>query len=133
MPYVTVFFDPRKIPQPLVNTLKLMLQTEVASVLSSNTVRIDPYSTVENIATPPEEIMVVQHTTHPTDVNVPALEIYIEAGRPKGRSGEKIVELLGQAIAELDLIPPDYLGDGQAGIFIVFHEHNGFGFIPKRN
>lgn len=130
MPYVTVVFDPKKVIQPLVNTLKLMLQTEVAFALSSDSVRIDPAST-EDINTPPEEIMVVQHATHPTDVNVPPLEIYIEAGRPKGRSGDKIVKMLAQAISELDLIAPEYLGDGQAGIFIVFHEHNGFGFIPK--
>jgi len=66
-------------------------------------------------------------------VNVPPLEIYIQAGRPKGRSGDKIVELLGQAIAEAGLIPEEHLGEGQSGIFIVFHEHNGFGFIPQRN
>lgn len=132
MPYVTVVFDPQKVTQPLINTLKLMLQTEVAFALSSDSVRIDSAST-EDINTPPEEIMVVQHVTHPTDVNVPPLEIYIEAGRPKGRSGDKIVKLLAQAISELDLIPPEYLGDGQSGIFIVFHEHNGFGFIPGHN
>ena len=130
MPYVTVVFDPKKVIPPLVNTLKLMLPTEVAFALSSASGRIDPAAT-EDINTPPEEIMVVQHATHPTDVKVPPLEIYIEAGRPKGRSGDKIVKMLAQAISELDLIAPEYLGDGQAGIFIVFHEHNGFGFIPK--
>jgi len=130
MPYVTVVFDPAKITQPLVNTLKVLLQTEVASVMSYHGVRLDPAST-EEIFVSPKEIMVMQHATHPTDVNVPPIEIYIQAGRPKGRSGDKIVELLGQMIAERDLIPSEYLGEGQAGIFITFHEHNGFGFIPS--
>ena len=132
MPYVTVVFDPQKLTQSLVDSLKLMLQTEVAFALSSNSARIDPTMT-DDINTPPEEIMVVQHATHPTDVNVPPLEIYIEAGRPKGRSGARIVKMLGQAISELDLIPSKHLGEGRAGIFIVFHERNDFGFIPRRN
>lgn len=109
-----------------------MLQPEVARILSSEEVRLDASSTV-SIETSAAEIMVVQQATHPTDVNVPPLEIYIQAGRPKGRSGDKIVELLGQVIAETDLIPDEHLGEGQSGIFVVFHEHNGFGFIPRHN
>ena len=132
MPYVTIIFDPQKVSQHLVDTLKPLLQYAVARVLNSDAVRLDPYSTIIDINTKPAEIMVIQHATHLTDVNVPPLEIYIEAGRPKGRSGDKIVELLGQAIAELGLIPHEYLGDGQAGIFVNFHENNGFGFIPKQ-
>lgn len=129
MPYVSVVFDPKKMSQEVVDQLKAHLQPSVAEVLSAEATRIDTASTVD-ITTKPEEIMVTQHASHPTDVNVPPLEIYIQAGRPKGRSGDKIVELLGQAIAELDLIPSEYLGEGQAGIFVTFHEHNGFGFIP---
>jgi len=132
MPYATVVFESKKVPQEVVDKLKICLQPLVAEVLSAEATRIDSTSTVD-ITTKPGEIMVVQQATHPTDVNVPPLEIYIQAGRPKGRSGDKIVELLGQAIAELDLIPSEYLGEGQSGIFIVFHEHNGFGFIHKRN
>lgn len=118
MPYATVVFDPNKISQAVIDKLKLMLQTEVAFVLSSDDVRLDPAST-EDISTPPEQIMVLQHATHPTDVNVPPFELYIEAGRPKGRSEEKIIKLLGLAIAALNLFPPEYLGDGQAGIFLT--------------
>jgi len=132
MPYVTVVFDSNKVTQEVVDRLKPWLQPEVANILSSEEVRLDASSTV-SIETSTAEIMVVQQATHPTDVNVPPLEIYIQAGRPKGRSGDKIVELLGQAIAEADLIPEEHLGEGQSGIFIVFHEHNGFGFIPRHN
>lgn len=129
MPYVTVVFNPTLVSQNVVDELKPYLQLFVAEVLSSETVRLDPTST-EDIITKPEEIMVTQHATHPTDVNVPPLEIYIQAGRPKGRSGDKIVTLLGNVIAKSRVIPWRFCGEGQAGIFIVFHEHNGFGFIP---
>lgn len=94
MPYATVVFDPKKVPQDVVDKLKIRLQPSVAEVLSAEATRIDSAST-EDITTKTEEIMVTQHATHPTDVNVPPLEIYIQAGRPKGCSGDKIVELLG--------------------------------------
>ena len=139
MPYVTVVFDPKKVSQETVDQLKPWLQPEVARVLSMVEVMYDDYPdfdsrrTPKDIRTSPDEIMIVQQITHPTDVNVPPLEIYIQAGRPKGRSGDKIVKLLGQLVSESGIVPDEYLGDGQAGIFIVFHEHNGFGFVPQRN
>ncbi len=128
MPYVTVVFNPEQISQDVVDKLKPILQHEVARILSSDAVSLHP----DDISISPEEIMVTQHNAHPTDVNVPPLEIYIQAGRPKGRSESRIVELLGETIAETGLIPDEHLGEGKSGIFIVFHEHNGFGFIPKR-
>lgn len=133
MPYVTVVFDPNKVSQKTVDGLKPWLQLQTAYVLSWIEAFADDYAgyDVRDISTKPTEIMVVQHTTHPTDVNVPPLEIYIQAGQPKGRDGNKVVELLGQLLSESELIPDEYLGDGKAGIFITFHEHNGFGFIPK--
>lgn len=130
MPYVNVFFDPDKVKQATVDELKARLQPHVADVLSSDETRIDKTST-ETITTTPEEIFVYQHEIHPTDVNAAPLEIHIEAGKPKGRSGEKIVELLGMRIGQEGHLPAEHLGDGQACIFLNFHEHNGFGFIPK--
>lgn len=137
MPYVTIVFDPKKVLQDTVDNLKPWLQKEVARVLSivgtiaGDYPDIDAQEIQKDIQTSPDEIMVLQHATHSTDVNVPPLEIYIQAGRPKGRDGNKVVELLGQLLSESELIPDEYLGDGKAGIFITFHEHNGFGFIPK--
>ncbi len=133
MPYVTVVFDPMKVSQEVVDNLKTHLQPFVAEVLSAEATRIDTSDTAIDLTTKPEEIMVTQHATHPTDVNVPPLEIYIQAGRPKGRSGDKIVELLGKILAQSMLIPSQFCGEGLAGIFVTFHEHNGFMFIPKLN
>lgn len=131
MPYVNVFFDPNKVPQKIVDKLKANLQPHTAAVLSSDEVR-NHRPSAEEITTRPEEIFVYQHEIHPTDVNAAPLEIHIEAGKPKGRSGDKIVELLGQRVSEDDLIPAEYLSEGESCIFVNFHEHNGFGFIPKR-
>jgi hypothetical protein len=139
MPYVTVVFDPKKVSQETVDQLKPWLQPEVARVLSMVEVMyddspdFDPKRTPKDLRTSPDEIMVTQQATHPTDVNVPPLEIYIQAGRPKGRSGDKIVEVLGKLVSDSGILPDGYLGDGQSGIFVVFHEYNGFGFIPLRN
>ncbi len=140
MPYVTVIFDPTKISQETVDQLKSWLQDKVAYVLSNPYVLDIPLTpevsselTLEAFETLPEEIMVMQHAAHPTDVNVPALEIYIQAGRPKSRSGDKIVALLGRLVTETGLIPKEHLGEGLSGIFITFHENNGFGFIPRRS
>ncbi len=140
MPYVTVVFDPTKISQETVNQLKSQLQLMAAKVLSNPDtldIPITPEVSLELemgvLKTSPEEIMVMQHAAHPTDINVPALEVYIQAGRPKNRSGDKIVELLGVLVAESGLIPEEHLGDGLSGIFITFHENNGFGFIPRRS
>lgn len=139
MPYVTVVFDPTKISQETVDQLKPWLQDEVAYVLSNPYVLdipLTPEASMElaqgAIRTLPQEIMVTQHATHPTDVNVPPLKIYIQAGRPKHRSGDKIVALLGRLVAESALIPEEHLGEGLSGIFINFHPDNGFGFIPQR-
>lgn len=139
MPYVTVVFDPARVSQETVTKLKKWLQPEVARVLSivetiaDDVPEFDPRATPKNIRTTPEEIMVIQHATHPTDVNVPPLEIYIQAGQPKGRDGNKIVALLGELVSDSGIISEEHLGEGAAGIFITFHEHNGFGFILKRN
>ena len=140
MPYVTVVFDPIKIPQPAIDLLKSWLHREVAETLSNHEtldVTITPEVSTElalgAIETLPEEIMVTQHAVHPTDVNVPPLEIYIQAGRSKSRSGDKVVQLLGAELAKSMLIPAEYLGYGLSGIFITFHESNGFGFIPRLN
>ena len=130
MPYVNVFFDPDKVPQAVVDQLKAKLQPHTAAVLSSDEVRKHRPSAYD-ITVRPEEIFVYQHMIHPTDVNAAPLEIHIEAGKPKGRSGKKIVRLLGQRVSEDELIPPQYLGDGESCIFVNFHKHNGFGFIPK--
>ena len=132
MPYVTVVFDPKKITQEIVDKFKPWLQSEVSRVLSSYEIRLDPSST-ENIATIKSEIFVTQQAIHPSDVNASPFEIYIQAGRPKGRDGNKIVQILGDRIAETGWLPEKYLGEGQSCIFVVFHENNGFGFIPRRN
>jgi hypothetical protein len=129
MPHVHVIFNPKKVSQDLVDFLKPLLQLEVSSALSSDEVREDPASS-EDIETPAEQIMVLQHTTHPSDVNVPPLEIYIVAGRPKGRSEQKIVERIADALAGVECIPSEYLGEGQSGIFLTFHPNNGFCFFP---
>lgn len=140
MPYVTVVFDPQKVSQETVDRLKPWLQPQVAEVLSSlDSVygdytlpgKVNKVGVKEDIATSPDEIMVIQHETNPTDVNVPPLEIYIQAGRPKGRDGDRVVKLLGKAVSESEIIPNGLLGNGEAGIFITFHEHYGFRFIPK--
>ncbi len=140
MPYVNVVFDCTKISQEIVDQLKLWLQQAVADVLSNPDtldIPITPEVSVElalgAIETLPEEIMVTQYVAHPTDVNVPPLEIYIQAGRPKRRSGDKIVRLLGGLVAASGLIPEEHLGEGLSGIFITFHPDNGFGFIPRRS
>lgn len=130
MPYVTVIFDPHEISQEVVTRLKRWLRPTVARIMSETDVLIKPQSD-EDIRTIPDEIMVMQMATHPTDVNVPTFEIYIQAGRPKGRSGEKIAQLLGKAVADSNLVPVEILSDGQCGIFVTFHEHNGFWFIPS--
>ena len=141
MPHVTVIFKPTQVSQPTLNKLKPWLQEKVAEVLSSlDSVygdytlpgKVNKVGIEEDIAISPDEIMVTQHETHPTDVNVPPLEIYIQAGRPKGRDGDRVVKLLGKAVSESEIIPDGFLGDSEAGIFVTFHEHNGFGFIPKR-
>lgn len=140
MPYVTVVFDPTKIPQETVDQLKVRLQPMVAEVLSNPDmldVPLTPELSLELsmgfIRTSPEEVMVTQYAAHPTDMNVPAIEIYIQAGRPKYRSGDKIADLLGELLADTGLIPGEHLGKGLSGIFVTFHEHNGFRFIPRRN
>ena len=142
MPYVTVVFDPKKVSQETVDKLKPWLQPNVAEVLSSLDVVYGDYSlpgkfnkmgVEEDIRTTPEEIMVMQQATHPTDVNVAPLEIFIQAGRYKGRSGDKVVAALGKRVSESEIIPNGCLGEGEAGIFVNFHEHNGFGFIPKHH
>lgn len=132
MPYVTVVFDPTKVSQETVDKFKPWLQGEVATALSSKAT-LNHKDWQADITTKPKEIFVTQHKVHPTDVNAAPFEIYIQAGRPKRRSGDKIVELLGKAIAEAGWLPNEYLGEGQACIFIVFHEHNGFGFIPNHS
>jgi len=66
-------------------------------------------------------------------VNVPPLGIYIQAGKPKGRDAEKVAALLATLVSDSRIVPDEFLGDGQMGIFLTFHEHNGFRFVPKRN
>ena len=131
MPYVKVFFDPTKIRQSIIDKIKPWLQPNTADVLSDDRTRIDSGSS-EDITTKPEEIFVYQHEIHPTDVNAAPLEIHIEAGRPKGRDGDKVQYLLGRRIASADLIPEEHRGEGESCIFVNFHKYNGFGFIPKR-
>lgn len=132
MPYVTVVFDSKKVPQETVDKFKPWLQKEVARALSSLSTLPSGHQN-EDIKTSPEEIFVGQYEAHPTDVNTAPFEIYIQAGRPKMRSGDKVQEILGKAVSETGWIPDEYLGDGQSCIFVVFHEHNGFGFIPRRS
>lgn len=133
MPHVTVLFDPKLFPQEQVDRLKPLLPTMVAKALSSKSTLPSRYQRVD-IETKPGEIFVGQYPAHPTDVNAAPFEIYIQAGRPKRRSGDKIVALLALAISEeCWWIPEEYLGDGKSCIFVVFHEHNGFGFIPKKD
>ena len=140
MPYVTVVFDPKQISQDVVDELKPWLQPKVAEVFSSlDSVygdytlpgKVNKVGVEEDIKTSPDEIMVMQQETHPTDVNVAPLEIYIQAGRPKGRDGDRVVKLLGKAVSDSHIIPNGKLGNGESGIFVTFHEHNGFGFIPR--
>lgn len=140
MPHVTVFFDPNKISQEIVDQLKKQLQPMVAEVLSDFKALYDPVSPTvivvfggESIKTLPEEIMVTQYAAHQTDVNVAPLEIYIQAGRPKNRSGDKIIALLGKLVAQSGLIPKEHAGEGLSCIFVAFHPDNGFGFIPRHN
>ncbi len=130
MPIVTVVFNPQKVPQDLVDKLKQRLPFKVAQILSSEEVRIDP-SSAEDIEVGADDIKVTQQATNPTDVNMSALMIRIEAGRPKGRSGDMIVKLLGEYIAETHLISPLLLYHDQCCIFLTFHEYNGFQFIPR--
>lgn len=132
MPHVNVIFDPACFSGAEIAKLKKKLQIFVAVAFSDESVCVELDRAV-SIATKVSEIMVLGHPVHPTDVNVPPIEIYIQAGRPKGRSGDKIVALLGKMISMARLIPNTYLGEGQAGIFVVFHEYNGFGFIPASN
>ena len=131
MPHVTVIFDPKCVSQEVVTRLKRWLWVDVAKVMSSRNSRLNPNST-EDITTTPQEIVVKQLVAHPTDMNMPAIEIYIEAGRPKGRSGDKIAEMLAQGIISANVMPEEVLMDEQSGIFVTFHERNGFRFI-KRN
>ncbi|NBD73845.1 hypothetical protein GVX82_02275, partial [Patescibacteria group bacterium] len=79
----------------------------------------------------PEEVFVYQHEIHETDVNAAPVEIHIEAGRPKGRCSDKVQAALGKRISVSDRIPRHLLGHGKSCIFVNFHPHNGFGFIPK--
>lgn len=132
VPYVTVVFDFRVIPQETVDKFKPWLQNEVARILSSKVTLASDDHLRTDITTSPKEIFVTQYEVHPTDVNFAPFEIYIQAGRPKGRSGDKIAKLLAKAVSETGWIHNDFLGDGKSCIFIVFHENNGFGFIPKR-
>ena len=90
-------------------------------------------SSTEDITTSKDEIFVTQQKVHPTDVGAAPFEIYIQAGRPKGRDGDKIVHILGGRIAETGWLPEEFLGEGQSCIFVAFHENNGFGFIPRHN
>ena len=142
MPHVTVMFNPDKVDQELIDKLKPWLQPKVAEVFSSIDAVYPDYSMPgkvgrrgieDDIATTPEEILVTQHTTHPTDVNVSPIQINIQAGRYKGRDGDRVVKLLGEAIRNEEVVPNDLdlLGDDESCIFVTFHEHNGFGFIPK--
>lgn len=125
---ITVIFDPRIVSQDLVDSLKQKLPYMVTQILSSDEVRIDPTS-IESVMMMPKDIKVTQRKTHPTDVNMPSFMIYIEAGRQKGRSGEKIVELLGKYIAEVHLVSPLLLYNNPCCTFITFHEQSSFGFI----
>ena len=131
MPYVTIVFDPKKIPQKIVDKFKPWLQKEVAFAFGMDEMRVDPSSTEVDIATSKDEIFVTQQKVHPTDVNASPFEVYIQAGKPKGRDGDKLVQFLGVGIADTGWIPKQYLGDGQSCIFLVFHEHNGFAFLPR--
>jgi hypothetical protein len=128
MPYVTVYFDTAKVPQHAVNKLKLLLQPLVAEALSDVDTRADPTS-VEDIETDPNWVIVLQHAYYPTDVNAPPLEIYIVCGQPKGRSGDKVVELIITGIKESGIIDTKILGENESGVFLIFNEHNGFRFI----
>lgn len=133
MPYVTVFFDPSKIGQGVIDEFKPWLKTAVASIMSNKEV-LSGSATDQDITTHPAAIMVIQHAAHPTDVNVPPLELYIEGGQSKGRSPDMIIAWLGEEIALSGLIPDEYLGDlGESGIFLTFHEVNGFDYIPRRD
>lgn len=132
MLYVTVTFDPQKVERTIIDDVKQFLKLFVAEVLSAEMVRLDPTST-EDINTKPEDVVVEERTTQAAGVNVRPLEIHIEASDPKGRSGQKIVELLGKVIAKSRVIPARFCGEGQAGISVTFHEQNAFGFIPKHS
>jgi len=129
-------FDPTKIPQETVDKAKPWLQIAGAEALSSKETlppgHLPDGSKGEDITTKPEEIFVGQYMVHPTDVNPAPFEVYIQAGRSKGRNGDKVQEILGKALSETSLIPNEYLGEGQSCIFVTFHEENGFGFIPRR-
>lgn len=142
MHHALVMFDPELVDQEIIDDLKPWLQPEIAEILSSIDAVYPDYTRpgkigrngiLEDIATPAEEILVTQRATHPTDVNVSPIQINIQAGMSKGRDGDRVVKLLGKAIRDEGIIPSGLLGDDKSCIFVMFHEYNGFGFIPKQH
>jgi len=132
MIFVTVVFDPKRIAQILIDDFKPWLQTEVASVLSAFNSRLDPSST-EDITTGKSEVSVTQQEVHPTDVNAPPFMIYIQAGRPRGRNGNKIAQMLCNGITDTEWLPEACLGEGQSCVLVAFHENDGFEFTRTSN
>src|SRR5688572_14564114 len=113
MPHVTVHFNPLLVPQEVITKLKRRLALITEHALSS--VSTHPHhiprkrnqlytlggSSVcyrphyqDMIRTPRSEIFIRQQECHKTDVNPAPVEILVEAGRSKGRDGDKVADLI---------------------------------------
>lgn len=128
MPHVTVIFNPAAISQSRIDELKEKLPEIVSEALSFPS-RRTLRSKLANIKVSPDEVLVCQHATHPTDVNVSPVEILIEAGAPKDRDPELVARMISKQLRKTNYLPANPVNGAGCCIWLKFSPVNAFRFI----
>ncbi len=122
MPHVIVHFDPTKVDQELIDKLKFALQQIVANAMSY----------IPRVQQDLKEICVRQQAAHPTDVNVAAIEIEIQAGNARNRLADVVVEQIIDGVIRTQLIPLTLLELEDCCVWLRFNGENSFAkFNPE--
>ncbi len=126
MPHVIVHFDPTKVDQDLIDQLKPKLPKIVSTALTNLT-------NLSGKTQAQEEICVRQQAAHRTDVNLPAIEIEIQAGNADGRDANVAVAQVINGVIATQLIPTVLLELEDCCVWLRFSTNNGFAmFHPDR-
>lgn len=118
MPYVLVHFDPARVSQKVIDTVKKGLPYIVAKAMQEHR---DDDTVVAH-----SSIYVRQVATHPTDQNVSPIEIEIRAGMVSGMTERGVALSVQKALAARKLIPDKILETGECCIWVGFFDRSAF-------
>ena len=131
MPEGIVRYDTEKVEQSVINGLKKALPQIITDALNTNDTIAPGYRGEKPAVTPVKTVMVTQSAFHPTDVNVPPIEIRIIAGEARGRNPDLVAKRIAKAISAMNWIPQEFLEGDKSSVWLHFSLSNGFCPIPR--